>query len=354
MMRSGWMLLVAAMACGKNGEGPTTPEPVQPDKLSSYAELMRDLEAGALEGYGQLALGNVEAYADGIARGVDLALIGMSADQVVLGIDPPAAFGDRRIFGDRPEVEIVSKNLRVALARDEAVGWTSDEVSYRIPIPVTGADGSVITERMASVPIRMTAAWVRDVDRWVQVMEHVSYPLTARRIVELARAGRLEEPVRLQATTTGRTVDERTAMQIRQVIEQLHGSVADPATLLVADKRSLILWPPPDQEYPGTKVSGAPSLASLFGPDAHVRVVDARVSARVNTTAWACANLAVDLGGSDTDLVAALRGTYLLEARKIQGEWRWQIVQAHVSVPLTEAQVYGYVFGVEPQPPPAE
>ncbi|HTM20130.1 MAG TPA: nuclear transport factor 2 family protein [Kofleriaceae bacterium] len=345
-----WLLL--AVSCSGGAAGPPPPrEPVQPDKLSSYSELVRDLEAGALEGYGQLALGNVEAYADGIAHGVDLTLIGMSADAVVLGVDPPDAYGDRRIFRDREGLEIVSKNLRVNLARDESVGWTSDEVSYRIPIPVV-RNGQVITERMASIPIRLTAAWVRDVDRWVQVMEHVSYPLTAQHIIDLARARRLEQPPALVAGTTGRTVDDRTAAQIRQVIEQLHGSVADPASLLVADQRSLILWPPPDQEYSGRVVAQAPSLASLFGAGAHVRITDARVSARVNTTAWACATLAVDLGGTDSELTVYLRGTYLLEARKLQGEWRWRVVQVHVSVPLSESQVEGYVFGTEPQAPP--
>jgi hypothetical protein len=276
----------------------------------------------------------------------------VASDQVILGVDPPEAFGDRRIFRDRPDLEIVSKNLRVALSRDESVGWTYDEVSYRLPIPVT-RNGSVVTERVASVPIRVSAAWVRDVARWVQVMEHVSYPLAARSIIELARSGRLKAPARL--TDRPAAIDERTAAQIRRVIEQLHGEQlpgAPPeATVVVDDRRSLVVWPPPEQEHAGVLAAGAPALASLFGPEARVRVTDVRVSTRLNTVAWAAANLSLDLGGADAGLSAGLRGTYVLEARKLDGGWHWQVVQAHVSVPLSEQQIYGYVFGTTPSPP---
>ncbi len=342
------ILLLLACACGNNSNAAARPQPVAPDRLSSYPELIRDLEAAALEGYGQLALGNTEAYADGIARGTDLTLIGLAGKQVIVGVDPPAAYGDRRLFRDRADLDIVSKNLRVALSRDESVGWTYDEVSYRLPIPVM-RDGSVITERVASVPIRVSAAWVRDVDRWVQVMEHVSYPLAARSIVELARAGRLQAPAALADQPAA--IDERTATQIRRVIEQLHGGPTD-ATIVVDDRRSLVVWPPPEQEHAGAQAAAAPALASLFGLDTRMEVTDVRVSTRLNTVAWAAANLSVEFGGADAGLSIGLRGTYVLEARKLEGEWRWQVVQAHISVPLSEQQVYGYVFGTTPTPQP--
>lgn len=76
------------------------------------------------------------------------------------------------LFIDRSmDTDVRSKNMSISLASDRSAAWVSDEISWRL-----GVCG-----RTAVIPLRFTALYARDHDRWVEVFEHLSFarPLTA-------------------------------------------------------------------------------------------------------------------------------------------------------------------------------
>jgi len=61
--------------------------------------------------------------------------------------------------------DVRSKNMSITLAADRTAAWVSDEISWRL-----GVCG-----RTAVIPLRFTALYARDHDRWVEVFEHLSF-----------------------------------------------------------------------------------------------------------------------------------------------------------------------------------
>lgn len=360
-----------------------------PESQWNPDELGRDLEATALENYLQLALGNMEAYADSVAREREVALIGIGPKDVVVGINPPGLIRDRRPFRDRrhcsfgernnePCLRFQSKNLDVHVYGDGSVGWISDELSYRVP-----NEG-----REAAIPVRLTAVFVRDIDRWVLVLEHMSYALPRSEILAMAERGELEPPMPIKSAFQ----DARQARLLKVYVQREHnaneqtraraarqrtstdGDTA-PDTKLdapsttgdepaddeddqqanVDDQALFALLPGTRQEYRGAQTYGAPSLAQLFtwpgGAPARVLVGDYRIGKSPNRrVAWMVANLSVAVTTpSGRELSIGLRGTYLFA----KSGRLWKLVQSHVSVPVAESRLAERFFGA-PATRPAE
>ena len=76
---------------------------------------------------------------------------------------------------------VVSKRLEIHVAQDQSAAWMSDELSWRI-----GMCG-----RTAVIPLRATALYAHDGDRWVEVFEHLSFgdvPVATPELYEIGRA----------------------------------------------------------------------------------------------------------------------------------------------------------------------
>lgn len=346
MSARSFLLLVPALAlapgCGGKARATDTPRPglVHTD-TDPTANLIRDLEAAVLMNYTQLSLGNDDAYMDGVAHEADLAFLGVSSGDVMVGPGARSNWVASKPYHRAPGVRVFSKNLRVSLSRDKQVGWISDEISYRVPVDVPLGEGGVV-QRVASIPMRVTAAFVRDVDRWVMVMEHVSYGLRAGDIIDMARARELRFPSKLPREGS---IAERTADDIAAVVEAFHRKGDERQRRAIAsDDRVVLMLPDPSAEYVGEEVQNAPELAELFGGGS-VQVLSTRVSARIGRTAWMLANLRISAGTPEDRALIPARGSYILEAQREQGEWRWRIVQAHISVGLDKQQLDRRVFG---------
>ncbi len=335
-------VLVASVAisCGaQNQPGRSGGVGIDDNKgpVTSNRDLIRDLEATVLEGYMQLTLGNIEAYADGIARDKDIALIGIAPRAVVLGRNPRAVSRDRRPFRGI-DAKFYSKNLDVNLSRDGAVGWSYDEVSYRVRF----------LDREASIPIRLTSIFIRDIDRWVLVHEHMSYALPIEEVVALARAGRLRSP---RALCKKKKCDSESP-GLRRIVEGLLASKGEAwFQRLASADHALVVWPGPEHEYHGKEVLDAPSLAELFGPGAALSIHDYRAFVGPGRkVAWVVANLDATTG--DGELTIGMRATFILSvARVATNKFAWKIVQAHVSVPIDAGELSRRVFGEGPATP---
>jgi len=310
---------------GKNSALTMAPASSEDPPDLGLAELRKSLESTVLENYDQLTYGNIEAFVDGVATDRDLQMIGVEPSDLITGKSPAAIKKDRRLYRDR-NLRILSKNLNVQLSRDGSVGWIFDEPSYRVDF-----EG-----REASIPIRNTAVYVRDVDRWVLVAEHLSYGVPVDDIVRLSTGGTLEKVPRVKTNYGGS----------REAAAPLIGLVgtfinAGGANLMVPeDDRSVVLLPGPEQEYHNEV---APALAGLFGVGATVALREFRIQmAASKSVAWMLASLAIRTQRNGDSIEIPLRASFVLERA---ADKSWGIVQAHISAPVLETQLSARAFG---------
>src|SRR5262245_1698174 len=237
-------MALAALAAAVAGCGPGNSArvrdpgtyPDDPARGLARSELVDDLRATVLEGYKALSGGYEEAYLDGLARDARLILIDVEPKDVVLGYEP-AACRLRRQFPDK-KMTLVSKSLEVHLSRDGTVGWTYDEVSYRVE-----HEG-----RRVIIPLRATGVYERSEGRWVKMMEHVSYGIPDDEAFSWAAGGTAPRPAALGDDTPPGDA----AANVRQIILALIGDTDDTRILHVATgDDALVVGSDPDREIRG-------------------------------------------------------------------------------------------------------
>lgn len=363
-------LTVATGCPNRRAKRTVTTGPVDTSRdrnLSTY-DFSRELELVILENYLQLSVGNIEAYADSVAIDREVMLIGIGPDDTRMGPNPKLETLDRRPFrasdrcvegpgGKKACLNVLSKRLDVHLYFDDSAGWLSDELSYRVPFG----------GRHATIPLRMTAVFIRDIDRWVLVMEHISYALTLDDILAQARSGRLPTPAPFKTRVSERgrarqmlrkTLDWLNANEMqRQTTEnamdrkhvQVRAMPPDQRREVVSDAWMSLRAPAPRAVAYGRQVYKQPSLAEQFrektGGQVKVLVDNYRFDMTDNTSvAWLSANLTVEIREqpSSQPLRIKLRGTFLYGFDRLTG---WSLVQSHISVPVTEPQLSNRVFG---------
>lgn len=320
---SRWLLLLGLAACGGSSTAaplpPSAPLESREEPGLGLAELERDLEATVLENYMQLTLDNVEAWADGLAGDRDVILFGVTPEESMIGSRDRVGGRSQRLYADR-EPRLLSKNLEVQLAADGSVGWVYDELSYRVSY----------LGREASIPLRVTSVYVRDLGRWLLAAQHVSYAMRLAESTELAGRGEMRAP---RGFKTGG--DEDTAAELLPLVQRLHGS-GDEA-LAVADGALLVM--PGPFELRSADILAAPPLGARDGSEVEIEIGDHHVAlAESGRVAWLAAILTLRKG----DAELGLRATYVFERGQEVG---WRLVQGHLSTPLLERQLSLRVFG---------
>lgn len=293
---------------------------------------VREVEATVLENYRLFATSSA-SYAQAVARDRPVAIVGITPNMILVGEWPEGIESDRRPYQAK-SVRILSKNLEVHLASNPSVSWVSDELSYRVPYK----------GREASVPIRFTGVYVRDIDRWMLVLEHMSYALPAAELVEKAKNNELSilPPIPNRTSAPRSPNANKIAGRIERALRAWHKPGVPMSSLVVADTDALIMWPDPDAEYRGLAASAAPKLADSFGDGAMMGKSQYRVFVGGNErVAWAIANHHIKLPGNHT---IEVRASYVLEVRGDQN--KWFLIQAHASVPLHVKQISERVFGL--------
>jgi hypothetical protein len=203
-----------------------------------------------------------------------------------------------------------------------------DQVSYRVSV-----DG-----RFASIPIRTTSVYIRDVDRWVLALDHWSYAQPVAAIRGRAAAGELE----VGDLPVARAASDRVADAVIGLIGRLENS--DRRVLELRRSRApgaVLLLPGLHDELHGADIAAAPTLYQLFGGEGTVGIRDYRVEASpTGEVAWVAAKLAVRVRG-EVRAEIVLRATYVL----VHGASGWQVVQQHVSAPVEEGYFGDLLFG---------
>jgi hypothetical protein len=287
--------------------------------------LARDLEATVIENYSHLTLGNFGAFRDGLAPEVPVFLIGVTPNDLVLGRRPTTAGRDRRLYRMLGPT-LLTKNLEIQMSEDGSVGWVFDEMSYRIPY----------SGRTASIPIRNTSVFVRDFDRWVLVVEHLSYAISFDDLRSMAASRSLPEPGRFPSRREG------PARELRELVGHLHNTGPLRARRIRSAPGTLVLLPDRDHELRGIDAAQTANLARLFGPGTTVDLRDYRTGlAKNEKVAWMAANLVVRTTINDEKVNLGLRATYVFDL----GPSGWEVVQMHISAPLTERDLSQRLFG---------
>ena len=296
----------------------------QPPSDPAYA-----LRATVLEGYGHLTLGNTEAYASNFAPGVPIVLIGLGARDAMVRRFRVRSQIDRRIFQNDGTM-VYSNDLRVHLSNDGSVGWVEDSVSYRVPYQ----------GRVASVPVRFTAVFIRDIDRWAMVVEHVSYAVAPSAVIEKALAGRGPIPRRLGTMSEASPIQE----QIRTALHDLYMSSHQEAStrLWETGVSATRILPGVNFVYRGKNVQNAPFVSDIFGEGSIVTVGEHHIFlARNRRISWTVAYLTVAVQVGDKIAPIHVRSTCLFRL----GPGGWRLAQEHLSVPIERTALRQWVFG---------
>ena len=238
----------------------------------------------------------------------------------------------------RTRTEARSKRLEVHLARDGSAAWAFDEISWRIPM----------CGRTAAIPLRMTALFAREGDRWVQVFEHLSFG----RIPAPSRDGRLRGAEIPSAVSSSDLVDE-----LSGVLAQGQFRATRNASVVSTGPEATIIGPDVNDEWHSVDVlaSGLPALG-LRAEDRRVGVVG-RTPGTAMVAYW-IGNFVATLPARPGIAAgkARLRGSFVFERRRLvkvevekrrrprsladaegrscaekPAECRWVLVQGHVS-----------------------
>lgn len=243
-----------------------------------------------------------------------------------------------------------SKHLQIHLSNDESAtaAWMSDEVSWRI----------TLCNRTAVIPLRVTALYAHDGDRWVQVFEHLSFGRMPQPTFDGQLRGSLmvspEEdchrpefcPVvdRALSDELSRQLSALVSAQSTRVALTVAAGTRDPDPTKPAP--TFLLGPDPDSEWDGAS-SSVDKIRLLDGKvviegDRRIGTIGIGAYDKATIAYWV-GNLTADLAhhpGSPTSKVR-LRGTFVFEKRKDH----WVVVQGHISQPIDDIDLASTVFG---------
>ena len=308
--------MIALAGCpngAPTGNGPPLSDPLDTDDPLTRIALLRDLESEVLEGYDR------DEPLDPQVRMIDPTIggarIGVGPGDVWFG--PQVGLGTSRwpLATDRTtELDVKSKKLDVHLAGDQSAAWVSDDVSWRI----------IACDRVAVIPLRFTALYVRDGDRWTAVVEHLSY---GRLIGDDDRAdfgARIDSADGVPAVATA--VDAALAPFL---------AAARPATLALSPE-AFALGPDVWDELRVDELGVTALFPGELAVEARRIGVVSRGAGKGTVAYW----VGTLLGETPRGPVR-LRGSFVLERT---GEV-WTIAQAHVSLPIDDPALAAVSFG---------
>jgi hypothetical protein len=241
--------------------------------------------------------------------------------------------------------EVRSKHLEIQIAADLSAAWMADEVSWRIEM----------CGRIAVIPLRITALYAHDGDRWVPVFEHLSFARTPTPSdAPLPRAIKTE-------VISGDLRDELSGVLARGLLRTPHE-----AQVVAQDSTAVVIGPDIADEWYGPQV-----LEARLPPG---KLEDRRVG--IVGRSLGEARVAYWIGNYVADVPARpgfaagkvrMRVTHVFEKRRMSrdpkakdakskacgDDCRWLLVQSHMSQPITDDELTKLVFGtalISPKP----
>lgn len=348
-----WCVVAAGCRQPTQETSPRNAEPIPIEtELERRQRMVGELQDDILAAYDRDDATDIDTSL--IAAKVGLARIGVGPGDMLFGDDVRRRASSRWPLFVEPgtPTEVRSKRLDIHLSSDRLVvaAWMSDEVSWRVSL----------CNRIAAIPLRITALFAHDGDRWVRVVEHLSFGNVPTPTPELYGL-----PV------TPAVVSDATA---RAMLAALAPVLAhDPAGLasavwldrqhlaetdLLKPSPTLLISPDPDGEWHGTDDIGRAQLVDgKLEPEA-LRIGTIGANPSRATVGYAVGNFVatlVDRSGVEGGKVR-LRGSFVFEKRaenhttaidcsNPKNACRWYVVQGHVSRPVDDISLASIVFG---------
>lgn len=307
-------LVVASSCAAACGSPPRRSIPPLADQISNGDRdqrqvLLAELQSEVFDAYDRDAPPDLET---GVLPRVGAARIGVGPGDLLVDQELAAASSRWPLMIDPSTPTAVrSKKLELHVAGDHSAGWMFDEVSWRIEV----------CKRTMVIPLRFTAMYARDGDRWVLAVEHLS---TGASLPE--QGGMIGRSVPAAEVSTSLAEDVAAS-----VTAELTAPIAD-SPLVSSGPEAVLLGPGWHQEWHGPDIISQQLVLGTLGledrrEERRIGVVGHDVASA--TVAYWVGNLvATAPDGART----RLRGTFILEKRS----GRWAVVQAHVSLPVDD------------------
>ncbi|MEO8699709.1 MAG: nuclear transport factor 2 family protein [Kofleriaceae bacterium] len=322
------LVIAVLAACGgpsKQGQTPL-PDPVAAGERDARTDLVAELQDDILKSYDRDE--PPESVNGLLVPEIGPARIGVGPGDVLLAGElarAPSRWPLDIAAGTRAEPR--SKRLEIHLSRDQTAAWAVDEISWRIHM----------CSRIAVIPLRMTALFARDGDRWVPVFEHLSFARTPMP----TRAGQ-KQPREITTAVASRDL----ADDLSRVLTPVLRRTIDPSSKSIARGPEMtLLGPDLAAEWHGAEVAGA----NLMTGASPMKLEDRRVGV-VGRTSLGKASIAYWVGNITAELPARpgipggkghFRGTFVFERR----DGGWVLVQGHVSHAIEDGELASAIFG---------
>jgi hypothetical protein len=334
-------LLIAGCAGGSGKAAPSTePQATAEDPATHLAHVLIELQDDILASYERDEPPELDSSM--IVPRIGTARIGAGPGDVYIAGDLARAPSRWPLDVDHAmQTAVRSKNLSIQVAVDQTAAWMSDELSWRIQ-----ACG-----RTAVIPLRITALYAHDGDRWIPVFEHLSFGWTPTPL-----DGPQPKAIKTEVVS-GDLRDELSGVLGRGLFRAPH----DPQ-VVAQDPGAMVLGPDAADEWHGAAVLSAKLPAG--------KLEDRRVGTVGRTPAEA--TVAYWIGNYIADIPARtvfgagkvrMRVTHVFEKRRTGSgararacsgdDCRWMLVQSHMSQPISDDDLTQRVFGtalISPKP----
>jgi hypothetical protein len=325
-------LAACAPAPAKRIKAPTD-SVLSEDEGSHLAHLYSELQDDILTSYDRDEPPDLDTAM--IDRKVGTARIGAGPLDVYIADDLVHAPSRWPLPLDRAtRTEVRSKQLVIQIAADQQAAWMSDELSWRIEL----------CDRTTVVPLRVTALYAHDGDRWVPVFEHLSFGA--------ALAGAPDPAAPPAKPIKGEVVSRDLSDELSGVVGR--GLFLQPRDGAVAaqDGNAIVIGPGAADEWRGAHVLDT-KLPTGRHEDHRVGTVGRDPGAA--TVAYWIGNYLADPppapAGTPPPATPPgkirMRVSYVFEKRcKAKGkDCKWMVVQSHMSRPITDEELTRQVFG---------
>ena len=327
-------LLVAGCPGGSGkGAAPTTePQATAEDPATHLAHVLIELQDDILASYERDEPPEIDSTM--IVPRIGTARIGAGPGDVYIGGDLARAPSRWPLdVESSTQTAVRSKNLSIQVAVDQTAAWMSDEVSWRIQV----------CGRTAVIPLRITALYAHDGDRWIPVFEHLSFGATPT-----PTDGPLPKAIKTEVVS-GDLRDELSGVLGRGLFRAPH----DPQ-VIAQDPGALVLGPDAADEWHGAAVLAAKLPAGKL-EDRRVGTVG--LTPADATVAYWIGNYIADVPARPGSVAGKvrMRVTHVFEKRRTGGDararacsgddCRWMLVQSHMSLPISDDDLAQRVFG---------
>ncbi|MBK7539071.1 MAG: nuclear transport factor 2 family protein [Myxococcales bacterium] len=207
-----------------------------------------------------------------------------------------------------------SKHLDVTLAADTSAAWMFDEVSWRL----------TICGRTLVIPLRLTALYARDGDRWIPALEHLSWGAAP---VDLSVLGSS-----VQSATVSQDIDQALEAAIAPLLQAQ--IPASPSWSKGPD--ALMIGPDWSQEWRGLELVGKALASGKLELEDKRSGVVGRSTDKATVAYWVG-----NLRTTGSAPQRRLRASFVFERHLRQ----WVVVQGHVSAPIDDESLARLTVG---------